>query len=111
MKLSNTLTIILFVAFFSSVSMAQHHNKRDTTNAKKMIMHENNMDSTKTETAKVWNKVCPVMGEEVDEEAPTFEYKGKNYGFCCPGCDKKFKKDPEKYIKNLSEDGTKFLGK
>ncbi len=59
----------------------------------------------------IWNKVCPVMGEEVDSEAPTEQYNGKTIGFCCPGCDKKFKKDPEKYMKNLSEDGTKFLEK
>jgi YHS domain-containing protein len=59
---------------------------------------------------KAWNKVCPVMGEDVDPEAPTTTYKGKVIGFCCAGCDKKFQKEPEKYMKNLSEDGTKFLG-
>ena len=61
-------------------------------------------------TVQIWNKVCPVKGEEVDSEAPTFEYKGKVIGFCCPGCDKKFQKDPEKYMKNLNEDGSEFIG-
>ena len=51
------------------------------------------------------------MGEDVDPEAPIVDYQGKKIGFCCPGCEKKFTKDPEKYMKNLSEDGTKFLGK
>lgn len=111
MKLRNILTVLLFVALTSSINFAQHHEKTDSSKMKKMEMHEHKMDSTKSEHAQVWNKVCPVMGEEVDEEAPTFEYKGKIYGFCCPGCDKKFKKDPERYIKNLSEDGTKFIGK
>lgn len=59
--------------------------------------------------AKAWNKVCPVMGEEVDADAPTTVYKDKVIGFCCAGCEKKFAKDPEKYMKNLSEDGTKLL--
>ncbi|TSA27830.1 MAG: YHS domain-containing protein [Ignavibacteriales bacterium] len=59
----------------------------------------------------MWNKVCPVKGEEVDTETPTEIYQGKTIGFCCPGCIKKFKKDPEKYMKNLSEDGSKFLDK
>lgn len=66
--------------------------------------------STETKVA-IWNKVCPVTGEDVDPEAPTEVSHGKVIGFCCPGCDKKFKKDPEKYMKNLSEDGSKFLGK
>lgn len=57
-----------------------------------------------------WNKVCPIRGEEVNAEAPTVEYNGKTYGFCCPGCDEKFNTDAEKYVKNLSEDGSKFIG-
>jgi YHS domain-containing protein len=67
-------------------------------------------ESTETATVQIWNKVCPVKGEEVDAEAPTVEYNGKIIGFCCPGCDSKFQKDPEKYMKNLNEDGTKFIG-
>ena len=58
--------------------------------------------------SEAWNKVCPVKGGEVDPEVSTIEYNGKNYGFCCPGCDSKFKKNPEKYSKNLNEDGTEF---
>lgn len=59
----------------------------------------------------IWNKVCPVKGEPVDPKAPTYTYKGKTYGFCCKGCDTKFKADPEKYINNLSKDGKTFVGK
>jgi Cu+-exporting ATPase len=28
------------------------------------------------------------------------EYEGKKYYFCCPGCEAKFKADPERYLKN-----------
>jgi YHS domain-containing protein len=68
-------------------------------------------ETTETVSKSPWNKVCPVRGESVDPEAPTVEYNGKVYGFCCPGCDMKFAKNPEKYAKNLSEDGKKFIGK
>jgi YHS domain-containing protein len=61
-------------------------------------------------SAVAFNKVCPVKGEEIDADAPTVEYNGKLIGFCCPGCDSKFQKDPEKYMKNLNEDGSKFIG-
>ncbi|PKL82790.1 MAG: hypothetical protein CVV24_08335 [Ignavibacteriae bacterium HGW-Ignavibacteriae-3] len=71
---------------------------------------EEKSESGKEQTSlQIWNTVCPVQGAEVDTETPTVEYKGKVIGFCCPGCDAKFKKDPEKYIKNLSDDGTKFI--
>lgn len=56
-----------------------------------------------------WNKVCPIRGEEVDDTVETVTYEGKEYGFCCSGCDTKFEEDPVKYSANLSEDGTKFV--
>lgn len=47
--------------------------------------------------AKVKDLVCDMW---VDTEvAPAkFEYKGKTYYFCAPGCMQMFKEDPEKYI-------------
>jgi len=68
-------------------------------------------DSTKTISKEPWNKVCPVKGNAIEDDSPTVEYNGKVYAFCCPGCDTKFAKNPEKYSKNLSEDGKKFVGK
>ncbi len=58
-----------------------------------------------------WNTVCPVMGKKVNPKVKLEVYNGKAYGFCCAGCDAKFAKDPEKYVKNLNEDGTRFTGK
>lgn len=60
---------------------------------------------------KIFNMVCPVSGESVDPDEDTYVYNGKNYGFCCSKCIKKFKADPEKYIGNLSEDGKTFVSK
>lgn len=42
-----------------------------------------------------------VCGMEVDEKstAAQYEYKGKIYYFCSPGCKMAFQKDPEKYLK------------
>jgi Cu+-exporting ATPase len=41
------------------------------------------------------------MGHEIKDikKAPKYEYEGKTYYFCCPGCIDQFKADPEKYIK------------
>ena len=59
---------------------------------------------TKTEKV-IWNKLCPIMGEEIDPEVETVEYKDKTIGFCCKPCIRRFNKDPEKHLKSLSDDG------
>ena len=45
-------------------------------------------------------EIDPVCGMEVDPKsaAATYEYKGKTYYFCAPGCKAAFEKDPEKYL-------------
>jgi YHS domain-containing protein len=44
--------------------------------------------------------IDPVCGMEVEEKsaAATYEYQGKTYYFCAPGCKTAFEKDPEKYL-------------
>ncbi len=69
--------------------------------------------SAETETmmeVAVWNKVCPICGDEVDPKTETVTYDGKVYGFGCAACPEKFSKDPAKSVKNLSEDGAEFIG-
>lgn len=57
-----------------------------------------------------FNKVCPLLGDEVAANSPRVKYKGKIWGFCCPGCDEKFMSDPAKYSQNVSADGKSYLG-
>ncbi|MGD8780715.1 MAG: heavy metal-binding domain-containing protein [Ignavibacteria bacterium] len=66
---------------------------------------EMKMNKEKTAAVEIWNKNCPVMGEEVDPAVPTVQYKGKTIGFCCPGCDEKFFKDSEQFMTRLNEKG------
>jgi YHS domain-containing protein len=45
--------------------------------------------------------IDPVCGMEVQEEtaAAKYEYNGKTYYFCAPGCKTMFEKNPEKFLK------------
>jgi Cu(I)/Ag(I) efflux system membrane fusion protein len=43
-----------------------------------------------------------MKGNAINEKIFT-TYKGKKVYFCCPGCDKVFNKDPEKYVGNLPQ--------
>ncbi|MFC2084460.1 YHS domain-containing protein [Bacteroidota bacterium] len=77
----------------------------------KVIELESEINVVSDSTSSViWNKFCPVGGKEVDPNSPTVNYKGKVIGFCCPGCDGKFKEDPKKYMNNLSTDGQNYIG-
>ena len=53
-----------------------------------------------TQSSAPINKNCLVSGDKVDP-AVTIQYKDKTIGFCCDDCPAEFKKDPEKYVKNM----------
>jgi YHS domain-containing protein len=48
--------------------------------------------------------VCPIMGNPIKEDV-FVDYDGKRVYFCCPGCDGKFNEDPQKYIKQMEDEG------
>jgi len=62
-----------------------------------------------SESYKSFNTVCPVSGMDVKANVKTVSFEGKDYGFCCAGCNEKFSATPEKYSKQLNEDGTSLL--
>ena len=52
-------------------------------------------------SAKPVNAQCVVhKGDDVDPKV-TYLYQGKVIGFCCEKCVDEFKKDPDKYVKDL----------
>jgi YHS domain-containing protein len=111
--LKQFVIIISMFVIFGSLIIAQEKPQEQKEEAKQDSLVETVDSSTAVESTelKIWNKVCPVMGNKVDPDGPTIEYNGKLYAFCCPGCDAKFEKNPDKYSKNLSEDGTKYIGR
>ena len=47
--------------------------------------------------------LCPIMdGNKINKDI-FVEYQGKKVYFCCAGCEKVFKEDPEKYIAKLPQ--------
>jgi YHS domain-containing protein len=69
--------------------------------------HEHSEMAMTTETKEVASTgeqtTCPIMEGKPINKAVFTEYKGKKVYFCCPGCDGKFKEDPEKYIAKLPQ--------
>ena len=101
------LVAILFLsASFSLNTFAQSNDEKKETQS----VEQKSNDKTTIDSTKAFNIICPVSTEEVDPEV-TYTYKGKTYAFCCNNCLKKFKKDPEKYISKLSEDGKSIVKK
>ncbi|TVM15032.1 hypothetical protein DPQ33_16215 [Oceanidesulfovibrio indonesiensis] len=50
-------------------------------------------------------ETCPVLGSELQNKEVYVDYEGKRIYFCCPGCDKQFLENPEKYLKEMEEKG------
>lgn len=51
----------------------------------------------------VTNKVCPLMGDEVNAKIRT-EHEGQYVYFCCSGCIDMFKADPAAAIAKMSDE-------
>ncbi len=47
---------------------------------------------------------CPVMGGKIDKKV-YMDYQGRRVYFCCSGCVQAFKKEPDKYIKKMEDEG------
>jgi YHS domain-containing protein len=48
--------------------------------------------------------VCPVLSGKTNKNVYT-DYQGKRIYFCCAGCIDTFKKNPEKYLKEMEKQG------
>jgi len=106
--------VFSFAVLFCSIALAQEKPQKENEESVEKVevkVEKETEISVESEVKEIWNKFCPVKGNPVEDDTPTVEYNGKTYGFCCPGCDEKFAKNPEKYSKNLSEDGSRFIGR
>lgn len=54
------------------------------------------------------NGLCPVMGNLVQPNGGSVVYKGEKIGFCCPGCDAKFRKNPESYVTRMRSEAAVY---
>lgn len=95
----------------SNHSMTNCKENKDSVETSKDSIQTSEFKAIEVDSKlEAWNEVCPVRGDKIDPEANKVSYNDKIYGFCCNGCDAKFLKDPDKFSKNLSEDGKSFLG-
>lgn len=98
----STAFLFVFSISFSIQGFAQdkqqQKSKAQTEQTSKQLTNDK---KTETQLKKSENEplVCIVSGEEADPNLK-MEYKGKTYYFCCKKCIKKFKENPEKYIKS-----------
>lgn len=101
---------ILFLALSSSEGQTIKSNdtKKDSRISTAIKSQKINSDSLSLQEKNVKyedkttveNLVCIVTGEEADPNLK-MEFEGKTYYFCCKKCMKKFKDQPQKYIKKF----------
>ena len=108
------LAVVMFIFGISKVSFAmscgsEHSQHTQAAQSAGGEQSYESMAETKSSSEEavgnIGNKICPVLGENIDEETKTtYEYEGKVYNFCCAMCIDKFKDDPQKYIKKVEEE-------
>jgi Cu(I)/Ag(I) efflux system membrane fusion protein len=54
------------------------------------------------------NMHCPIMGGEVNKDVFII-YNGYKVYFCCPGCDKQFMKNPDKFLNSMVSSETQSV--
>jgi len=97
-KILYTLGIVLFAGLLiSNSALAQCCSKSKTEKTKKTTQEA-------VQKVEANQTVCPVMGGEINKEVYA-DYNGKRVYFCCQDCLSTFKKDPEKYMKKLEDEG------
>jgi YHS domain-containing protein len=64
----------------------------------------NRPEQARTTSMTVAQTTCPVMGGNINREV-YMDYEGKRVYFCCPSCIGEFEKDPERYMKKMTEEG------
>lgn len=108
--MSKTVLFALMLTFgvgFISMANAQQKEKKD--NNKTTQLDTKNTDPQYNEVVSIKegtpvNSVCPVSGEELDDDMQLIKYHDEIIGVCCKKCLKKIKADPEKYMKRLKRD-------
>ena len=92
---------LLLSAALAFVIAGCSNNKSDANhpdmNGKSMDMSS----PTTQASAQPINKNCAVEKDHPVDPTVTYLYQGKTIGFCCEDCIPTFKKDPEKYMKDL----------
>ena len=63
-----------------------------------------NIDTSSMTLVKGTQTTCPIMGNPINEDVYV-DYQDKRIYFCCAGCDTSFQEDPDKYIKQMEDEG------
>ena len=87
-----TMAVVITIAITTVALMSCKDRKGD-------CKHKHDK-SAKALDIKTDQKKCPVMSEKIDKKYHVV-HKGKVVFFCCKACIKKFKENPEKYMKKL----------
>jgi len=96
--LSSILVLVLLGGIFTQAISSNVFQDKQT---KKETTTKSTKSETQVKQKEAEKLICAVTGEEADPKLK-MEYKGETYYFCCKKCVKKFKENPEKYIKPKS---------
>lgn len=96
-KISTQFLTLLFAMLFVSCTQGGT-DKHDHSK------HKHSENKATSEANLKAQEKCPIKGGKIDKDVYS-DYKGHRIYYCCPGCDKTFLKNPDKYISQMKADG------
>lgn len=112
LKRKKLVSVLIFAGLFMAVSVFWTGCEKSEPNAnepqavemsRETAQHEDAATEIPTAVAAAKEQTtCPVMGGAINKDI-FIEYEGKKVYFCCSGCEKLFKENPEKYIAKLPQ--------
>ena len=98
----NVLTVLMFAWMLATDGLElpalQSHTENRSCNCA-----EGDESSQRNKVASATNKMCPVMQDELAEDAWTTVYQGKLVRFCCNNCVDSFRRNPELFLDSLPQ--------
>ena len=95
--------LFIFFAFITFTYFLISCSPNETTGHDHSSHNHSEQTASKNLTV-IPQKNCPVKGGEIDKEVYT-DFKGQRIYYCCPGCDKKFLENPDKYLSAMKDEG------
>lgn len=92
----STLLLIISISAGENPTEPVAKAKAQCCNSEGFVVSTNAVQAKPVLT--IYNQVCPVAGETIENGSLTYVYNGKTYTICCEKCLEKIKANPEKYL-------------
>lgn len=98
--LISTLLLVISISAGENPAEPAAKAKAQCCKSEGFVVSTNAVQAKAVQT--IYNQVCPVAGETIENGHFTFVYNGRTFTICCEKCYKRVKANPEKYLNKIN---------